>query len=107
MALQQFSVPRPRSSVSHSAIRNLNSAMSILALRVEGLSKRYRIGQRESYLALRDVLARSLTAPLHWLRKRRAQSLEPGAWSAEPGVSNNGNGAVLAAPSSSRSAPRS
>ena len=41
--------------------------MSDLAFRAEGLSKRYRIGQRERYLALRDVLARSLTAPLRRL----------------------------------------
>jgi lipopolysaccharide transport system ATP-binding protein len=37
--------------------------MGDLAIRVENLSKRYRIGQRERYLALRDVLARALTAP--------------------------------------------
>jgi len=35
---------------------------------VEGLSKRYRIGQRERCYALRDVLARAVTAPLRWLR---------------------------------------
>ena len=37
--------------------------MSDIAIRVEKLSKRYRIGQRERYYALRDVLARALTAP--------------------------------------------
>jgi len=37
--------------------------MSEIAIRVQGLSKRYRIGQREPYRALRDVLARGLTAP--------------------------------------------
>ncbi|RJR27578.1 ABC transporter ATP-binding protein [candidate division WWE3 bacterium] len=37
--------------------------MSDIAIRVENLSKRYRIGQREPYRALRDVLARGLTAP--------------------------------------------
>ena len=30
--------------------------MSEIAIRVENLSKRYRIGQREPYKALRDVL---------------------------------------------------
>ncbi len=49
--------------------------MTDLALRVEGLSKRYRIGQRERYLALRDVLTRSLTAPLRRLGVRRNSSL--------------------------------
>jgi lipopolysaccharide transport system ATP-binding protein len=38
-------------------------AMGDLAIRVENLSKRYRIGQRERYLALRDVLARAISAP--------------------------------------------
>ncbi|MGC8960577.1 MAG: ABC transporter ATP-binding protein, partial [Chloroflexia bacterium] len=37
--------------------------MTDVAIRVEGLSKRYRIGQREPYRALRDVLARGLAAP--------------------------------------------
>jgi len=37
--------------------------MGDLAIRVENLSKRYRIGQRERYLALRDVLARAITTP--------------------------------------------
>jgi lipopolysaccharide transport system ATP-binding protein len=34
-----------------------------LVLRVEGLSKSYRIGEREPYKALRDVVADALTAP--------------------------------------------
>ncbi|HID31528.1 MAG TPA: hypothetical protein EYP19_16215 [Desulfobacterales bacterium] len=37
--------------------------MSDIAIRVENLSKRYRIGQREPYRALRDVLARGVMAP--------------------------------------------
>jgi len=37
--------------------------MTDIAIRVENLSKRYRIGQREPYSALRDVLAHALTAP--------------------------------------------
>src|SRR2546430_6982535 len=36
--------------------------MSDIAIRGEGLGKRYRIGQQERYLALRDVLARALKA---------------------------------------------
>jgi lipopolysaccharide transport system ATP-binding protein len=42
----------------------------MIAIRVENLGKRYRIGQQEQYLALRDVLARSLTAPLRYLRSQ-------------------------------------
>ena len=37
--------------------------MSDIAIRGEGLGKRYRIGQQERYLALRDVLTRALKAP--------------------------------------------
>ena len=37
--------------------------MTEIAIRAEGLSKRYRIGERERYSALRDVLARTLRAP--------------------------------------------
>lgn len=48
--------------------------MSDVAIRVENLSKRYRIGQREGYLALRDVLARGLKAPFRLL-KRDPQNL--------------------------------
>lgn len=37
--------------------------MSALAIEVTNLSKQYRIGEREPYRALRDVLARALKAP--------------------------------------------
>jgi lipopolysaccharide transport system ATP-binding protein len=37
--------------------------MSDIAIRCEGLSKQYRIGKRERYRALRDVLTDSLSAP--------------------------------------------
>ncbi|MEZ8222125.1 lipopolysaccharide transport system ATP-binding protein [Candidatus Fervidibacteria bacterium JGI MDM2 JNZ-1-D12] len=49
--------------------------MSDIAIRVEKLSKRYRIGQRERYYALRDVLARSLTAPFRWFSRDRRLSV--------------------------------
>ena len=48
--------------------------MSDLAIRGEGLSKRYRIGQQERYLALRDILARSLKAPWGLLRANGSDS---------------------------------
>ncbi len=44
--------------------------MSEIAIRAEGLTKQYRLGERERYTALRDVLARSLRAP--WTLFRRA-----------------------------------
>ncbi len=44
--------------------------MSDLAIRVEGLSKRYRIGHTvDSYRTLRDALARAAAAPLRRLRR--------------------------------------
>ncbi|HWY43286.1 MAG TPA: ABC transporter ATP-binding protein [Candidatus Sulfotelmatobacter sp.] len=46
--------------------------MSEIAIRAEGLSKRYRIGLRERYSTLRDVLARSLRAP--WTLFRGAKN---------------------------------
>ena len=48
--------------------------MNDIAIRVEGLGKRYRIGRRqESYKTLRDTLFNSLTAPLRNLRAAFAQ----------------------------------
>jgi len=37
--------------------------MSDIAIRCEGLSKQYRIGKRERYRALRDVLTDAMSAP--------------------------------------------
>ncbi|HKO61345.1 MAG TPA: ABC transporter ATP-binding protein [Pyrinomonadaceae bacterium] len=42
--------------------------MSEVAIRVENLSKQYRIGQRESYKALRDVIADTAAAPFRRFR---------------------------------------
>lgn len=46
--------------------------MSEAVIQVRDLGKRYRIGERERYLALRDVLARAFTAPF-----RRSQRSTP------------------------------
>jgi lipopolysaccharide transport system ATP-binding protein len=43
-----------------------------LALRVESISKRYRLGSREKYRAFRDVLTSAFRAPLQLLRGGRA-----------------------------------
>ncbi len=40
----------------------------MIAIRCEGISKQYRIGEQERYRALRDVIANSATAPLRALR---------------------------------------
>ena len=42
--------------------------MSDVAIRCEGLSKRYRIGERESYKALRDTLTDAMYAPARRIR---------------------------------------
>ena len=50
------------------------------AIRVEGLGKRYRIGQRETYRALRDTLTGAVTAPLRRLRAGGARSVDNTIW---------------------------
>src|SRR5712691_5470705 len=42
--------------------------MSDITIRCDGLSKQYRIGERESYKALRDVITDAATAPFRRLR---------------------------------------
>jgi lipopolysaccharide transport system ATP-binding protein len=44
--------------------------MKKVAIAIDGISKRYRIGRRERYLALRDVLANAVKAPLRLMRGR-------------------------------------
>jgi lipopolysaccharide transport system ATP-binding protein len=48
--------------------------MSDIVIRVENLGKRYRIGERERYLALRDVLTRAISAPARLFRTRKPSS---------------------------------
>jgi ABC-type polysaccharide/polyol phosphate transport system ATPase subunit len=45
--------------------------MSDIVIRAENLGKRYRIGERERYLALRDVLTRAFSIPSRLLRSRK------------------------------------
>ncbi len=52
--------------------------MNDIAIRVENLSKRYRIGPRERYKALRDVLMETLTAPFRRSRKPQTGGPESG-----------------------------
>jgi lipopolysaccharide transport system ATP-binding protein len=44
--------------------------MSDIVISAENLGKRYRIGERERYLALRDILARAVSAPARLFRAR-------------------------------------
>src|SRR5256885_979335 len=56
--------------------------MSDIAIRCEGLGKRYRIGERERYKALRDVITDGVAAPFRKLRSTFSRN----------GASSNGNG---------------
>jgi ABC-type polysaccharide/polyol phosphate transport system ATPase subunit len=47
--------------------------MSETVIHVEELGKRYRVGERERYLALRDVLTRALAAPFRRGHERRTR----------------------------------
>ena len=48
--------------------------MSNPVINVENLGNRYRIGERERYLALRDILARAASAPTRLFRARKRSS---------------------------------
>ncbi len=49
--------------------------MTDIAIRAESLSKRYRIGQREPYKALRDTLTDTMYAPFRLVRSAFQRSL--------------------------------
>ncbi len=51
-----------------------SSTMSDVVIRAENLGKRYRIGERERYLALRDLLARAASAPARLFTPRKPSS---------------------------------
>src|SRR5436190_17804956 len=73
--------------------------MSDLAIRCEGLSKQYRLGQQERYKALRDVLTEAATSPFRRVRSALARN-----------GSGNGHSAISsqrsALPSETRNAKR-
>jgi lipopolysaccharide transport system ATP-binding protein len=48
--------------------------MSDIAIHAENLGKRYQIGERERYVALRDILTRAASAPLRLFRARKPSS---------------------------------
>ena len=51
--------------------------MSNPVIRIEEIGKRYKIGQQERYLALRDVLTQALTMPIRVIRNGSANSRKP------------------------------
>lgn len=52
----------------------MSSSRGGVAVRVDGLGKRYQLGEREPYLALRDVISRAVRRPLtrSWRRREEA-----------------------------------
>jgi lipopolysaccharide transport system ATP-binding protein len=47
--------------------------MSSTVIRAEGLGKQYRVGERERYLTLRDILMRAVRSPLKMLRPAQSE----------------------------------
>ncbi len=66
---------------------------SDVVITAEGVGKRYRLGERESYRALRDVIAGALTAPIRRARERRVH--RPEIWALEDVSFTLGRGEVL------------
>jgi lipopolysaccharide transport system ATP-binding protein len=66
--------------------------VSDAAIRVEGLGKRYRIGERERYRALRDTLVDALKAPL---RARSPKGADSTIWALRDVSLQVGQGEVL------------
>jgi lipopolysaccharide transport system ATP-binding protein len=60
--------------------RGANSLVSDAAIRVEGLGKRYRLGERETYRALRDTLTSAALAPIRRLRARGHGGIDNTIW---------------------------
>ena len=54
--------------------------MSETAIQCEGIGKRYRLGERESYQALRDVLTNAVRAPFRRLSKRADREAPESFW---------------------------
>jgi lipopolysaccharide transport system ATP-binding protein len=60
--------------------------MTDVAIRCEGLAKQYRIGERESYKALRDVITDAFASPFRRLRSALRHSSNGCAGSEKPNV---------------------
>jgi len=60
--------------------------MTDVAIRCEGLAKQYRIGERESYKALRDVITDAFASPFRRLRSALRHSSNDSAWSEKPNI---------------------
>src|SRR6478672_1759921 len=50
------------------------------AIRVEAVSKRYRIGERQTYKTLRESITKSFSAPFRWLRSPGVDTPQQHIW---------------------------
>ncbi len=53
----------------------LSKGEGLIAIRCQGLGKRYRIGEQVRYRTFRDTLTSSLKAPFRWLKSKNTDSL--------------------------------
>jgi lipopolysaccharide transport system ATP-binding protein len=60
--------------------------MTDVAIRCEGLAKQYQLGERESYKALRDLIAEAFTAPFRRLRSAARHSSNGSANGEKPTI---------------------
>lgn len=65
--------------------------MSDTAISCQGLSKQYRLGERESYKALRDVITDTAAAPWRLLRSTWSDGKQVGDGNGTAGLSNQGS----------------
>src|SRR6266478_4802979 len=60
--------------------------MTDVAIRCEGLAKQYRIGERESYKALRDVITDAFASPFRRFRSALRQSSNGSSGAEKPNI---------------------
>ena len=69
-----------RVSKFREALLSFPQSMGSAVIRTQNLSKRYRIGQRERYVTLRDILTRAMTAPFRLFRSANSNHEAPYVW---------------------------
>src|SRR5438552_19066269 len=64
--------------------------MTDIAIRCEGLSKQYRIGEQERYKALRDVITKAAMSPFRRLRSATGNGNGSSIQNSQPETQNSG-----------------
>ena len=80
----QFAIRNPKSEIQ--------LVMTDIAIKVEGLSKLYRIGQREPYRTLRDTLTNAFVSPFRRLRNPKSAIRNPNGLADPPSSISNVDG---------------